>query len=73
MMPIDIPIKVQCPLTYMEETVYFIPIQKDGKWYVAFNGCNNNYGSSNKCEACGKLAAEKIPANPFAGPQIYMP
>ena len=39
----DYPVEIHCLLRNVEETVFFHPIEIDGKWYVdinSFNGCD---------------------------------
>lgn len=59
----DLPVKMYCPISNIEENVYFHPVQIDGKWYVdinSFNGCNNGWHSCQECEACKTKAYTKV-------------
>ena len=59
----DLPVKMHCPISNIEENVYFHPVQIDGKWYIdinSFNGCNNNWHNCRECEACKTAAYAKV-------------
>ena len=50
------PIDIYCPISNETETVFFYPVQHDGKQYVNFNGCDHNYSKCKECEVCHKEA-----------------
>ena len=58
----DYPVKVFCPITGSETTVFLHP-KPNGKTYTlninSFNGCNDNFHKCQECENC-KLSAFKI-------------
>ena len=59
----DLPVKMYCPFRYIEDTVYFHPVQLNGEWYIdinSFNGCENNWHSCAECENCKTSAYAKI-------------
>lgn len=59
----DLPIKVYCPISNIEETVYFHPVQLDGQWYIdinSFNGCDRNWHKCQECETCKTNAYAKV-------------
>lgn len=61
----DYPVKIHCPIRNVEETVYFHPVDIDGKWYVninSFNGCDIGWCDCEECAQC-KDAAYKIMMN----------
>lgn len=53
-------IKVYCPISEIEDYVYFYPVEHDGKWYVSFNGCDHLWHSCPECEACRQKAYNKL-------------
>ena len=65
------PVNVICPFTNVTETVYFFPVEKNGKFYMQFNGCNNNWRNCEECNTCCQAAFTKLPSEPFPGPQFY--
>ena len=53
-------VKVHCPISRIEEYVFFYPVERDGKHYVSFNGCDRNWHSCEECELCRKIAYNKL-------------
>lgn len=53
-------IKIHCPISHAEEYVYFYPVERDGEWYVSFNGCDRNWHLCEECEICRKAAYNKL-------------
>lgn len=53
-------VKIYCPISEIEEYVFFYPVERDGEWYVSFNGCDHNWHSCDECEACRKKAYNKL-------------
>jgi len=63
MISADLPVKMYCPISDIEETVYFHPVQLDGQWYIdinSFNGCDRNWHCCKECEVCKKEAYAKV-------------
>lgn len=63
MISADLPVKMYCPISNVEETVYFHPVQLDGQWYIhidSFNGCDRNWHCCKECEICKTEAYAKV-------------
>ena len=59
----DLPVKMDCPISNIEEDVFFHPVQMDGKWYISidsFNGCCNSWHACKECETCKTAAYAKL-------------
>ena len=58
----DYPVRIRCPITGIETTVFFI-LKPNGETYTLnidnFNGCNDNFHGCPECDAC-KLSAFEI-------------
>lgn len=53
-------VKIYCPISNIEEYVFFYPVQKEGEWYVSFNGCDHSWHACEECENCRKKAYNKL-------------
>lgn len=63
MITADLPVKMYCPISNIEEDVFFHPVQIDGKWYISidsFNGCDNSWHACKECETCKTAAYAKL-------------
>lgn len=57
------PVRMYCPISKVEEWVYFEPKKQGDKWILRddrFAGCNNQWSSCEACEACRIAAFDKI-------------
>lgn len=54
------PVPMYCPLTFMEDVVYFHE-KPTSKGYIAvFDGCDHQFHACDECEACRKNAYQKL-------------
>ena len=52
---LDYPVRMYCPFTHKNETVFFHPVAIKGEVHVdinSFNGCGSNWHRCPQCEAC---------------------
>lgn len=53
-------VQVHCPLSASEEDVFFHEISSGENHYAVFDGCDHQYSARPECEACQKLAFQKL-------------
>ena len=59
----DLPVRMYCTISGMDETVYFHPRQIKMEWYIdieSFNGCDSNWHRCRECEICKIEAYDKV-------------
>lgn len=59
----DLPVKVYCSIRMVEETVFFQPVERDGKLYISadrFNGCDIGFCACEECEQCKHKAYDSL-------------
>ena len=53
-------VKMQCPISNIEEKVHFYEIKIEETLYLNFVGCDNGWHKCSECENCKKQAYEKM-------------
>ena len=53
-------VKMQCPISGIEEEVHFYEIEIDGTANLDFKGCDHEWHKCDDCANCHKLAYNKI-------------
>ena len=54
------PVKMYCPLTFVEDVVFFHEEPIDEGYLAVFDGCDHQYHACNECEKCRKEAFQKL-------------
>lgn len=53
-------VRIMCPLSRIEEAVFFHEVSAEGKYYLKFDGCDHQFSDCEECKTCHKLAYEQL-------------
>lgn len=54
------PVRIYCPLTLTEDTVYFHEEPVSEGYRAVFDGCDHQYHACDECKQCHKAAYQKL-------------
>ena len=54
------PVSVYCPISHVNEWVFFREVPTDEGYRAGFDGCDHQFGKCEECDACEKEAYQKL-------------